>query len=614
MRLGHSVIKKENCLRLSHNTTDNPFILENFLFKEQLKFVLDPSPFKTAVCSRRSGKTVSCAADLINTAVKFNGINCLYITLSRNNAKKIIWKDLIKINEQHKLRGRIDSTELSITFPNNSVIYLSGAKDKTEIEKFRGLSIKKCYIDESQAFRSYIEQLIDDIITPALMDYAGSLCLIGTPGPIPSGYFYQCSELNKEWSHHEWTFWNNPHIVEKSKMSHQSLLNRELKRRGIGTDHPSIQREWFGKWVLDSDALLIHYNESVNHFEELLPAKYHFIMGIDIGFHDADAIAIIAWSEADPVTYLVEEMINTKQGLTELVEQINGLQLKYDCDKLVIDTGGLGKKLAEEMIRRHSIPVEAADKTRKMESIEFLNDALRSSRFKAKKDSRFAQDTYLIEVDREKSTPDKVIVSSKYHSDICFVAGTLITMSEGTKKIEDVCVEDKVLTRYGVKNVIASGLTCNNAEIIELEFSNGSIIRCTHAHPFFTIERGFIRADALSYGDSFVAKNFLSQTNTPKSDSAVKLVRRSHVLDSAPVYNLTVEDKHEYFANEILVSNCDAVIYAFKESPSFSYEAPIIKLPYGTKEWLDQEAERMEVEAEEYFTKMEEDVKGEEWA
>ena len=402
------------------------FSLEKFLFDKQLKFVEDPRPYKLAVCSRRSGKTIACAADLVATALGSKDVVCLYITLSRNNAKKLIWPELKKINRKYELGAVEDATELSMLFPNGSMIYLSGAKDQSEIEKFRGLALKKCYIDECQSFREYIKELIDDIITPALLDYAGSLCLIGTPGPIPAGYFAEVAGVVPEkkneadsWAHHGWTFFDNPHIEAKSGMSHQALLQRELKRRGVQEDDPSIQREFFGRWVLDSDSLWIHYNKDLNDYKELNvhQHKYEYIMGIDLGFKDADAIAVLAWSDTDPNTYLVEEVVADKQGLTELVDQIKMLQEKYKVSKMVIDEGGLGKKLAEEMRRRHHLPVQPADKVRKQENVAFLNDALRTGRFKAKYNSNFVKDSFLVEIDRSKSTPDKIKLSDKYHSD-----------------------------------------------------------------------------------------------------------------------------------------------------------------------------------------------------
>src|ERR1035437_6378205 len=394
------------------------FNLSEFLFDKQFSFVNDANPFKVAGCSRRSGKTVACAAHLIDVATKNEGVVCVYITLSRNNAKRIIWPELQRINRTYNLGGHLDLTELSIRFPNHSIIYLSGAKDQSEIEKFRGLPIKLCYIDETQSFKSYLEGLIDDVLAPALMDHAGSLCLIGTPGPIPSGYFHACAVHSTAWSKHGWSFFDNPFITAKAGNTHRDLLERELTRRGVSAEDPSIQREWFGKWVLDSESLLLHYTEALNHYEALPQARWNYIMGIDLGFVDADAIAVLAWSESQPATYLVEEVVINKQGITELVSQIEALRKTYEISKMVIDEGGLGKKIAEELRRRHHIPVVAAEKVRKMENMAFLNDALRTSRFKAKKNSRFAQDSFLIEIDRDKSTPDKIRVKDTMHSDI----------------------------------------------------------------------------------------------------------------------------------------------------------------------------------------------------
>ncbi len=424
--------------------SESIFDVSSYLFPEQLSFIRDSSPNKLAVCSRRSGKTIACAADLIETALTNPNTVSLYITLSRNNAKKIIWREIKKINRDYALGGIENLSELSMTFPNHAIIYLSGAKDTNEIEKFRGLAIKKVYIDEAQSFREYIRELIDDVLAPALMDYAGTLILIGTPGPIPTGYFHDCSVASSNWSKHSWTFWNNPFILAKSKMTHQQMLDRELKRRGVTALDPSIQREWYGRWVLDSDSLLIHYDAKKNHYPELppiIPKKYAYIMGIDLGFDDADAIAVLAYEENSPNTYLVEEKVVAQQGLTELVDQIQLLRNKYDISKIVIDQGGLGKKLAEEMRRRHSIPVEPADKARKMEHIAFLNDNLRTGKFKAKSASKFAQDSYLVEIDRDKSTPDKIKVSDKYHSDIidavlyAFVASPAFSYREPIKSL-----------------------------------------------------------------------------------------------------------------------------------------------------------------------------------
>lgn len=400
-------------------TASRAFNLRDFLFPEQLAFVTDPSPNKIAMCSRRSGKTISCAADLIKTAIENSNVACLYITLSRNNAKKIIWRELKKINRDYALQAVENLSELSITYSNGSIIYLSGAKDSNEIEKFRGLALKLVYIDEAQSFREYIKDLIDEILAPSLMDYAGTLCMIGTPPAVPVGYFYNAfNSVSTNWSRHSWTFFNNPFIVAKSKKTHQQMLDRELARRGVKADDPSIQREWFGKCVTDTDSLLLQYDLIRNDFDVPPKADYVYLLGVDIGHDDADALAVLAWSESSPNIYLVEERLNRGQDITDLMNMIESMRKTYNISKIIVDTGGLGKKITEELIRRHQIPLQAADKVRKMENIALLNDFLRTGRFKAKKDSNFAKDSFLVEIDRDKSTPDRIKVSDKYHSDI----------------------------------------------------------------------------------------------------------------------------------------------------------------------------------------------------
>jgi len=402
-------------------TQQKAFTLEDFCFGKQLEFVKDPSPYATALCSRRAGKTTGCAADLVHTAIGREGIVCLYITLNRLSAKRIIWPDLIKICREYNLGAKINESELSITFKNGSRIYVSGAKDKSEIEKFRGLALALCYIDECQAFRSYIQELIDEVIAKGLFDYAGRLRLIGTPGPVPVGYFYDCSQSTR-WAHHHWTMFDNPWLPIKSGMSHEDILQRELDRKGVTREDPSIQRECFGRWAFDPDSLVFRYNEQLNDYRELpkVRSEWTYVIGVDIGFTDADAICVIGWNEENKESYLVDELITHKQGITELANQLEGFIKRYNPLRIVMDTGGLGKKIAEEIRKRYQIPINPAEKARKFEYIELLNDAMRTRRFFAKKSSRFAEDAKLVEWDRDNQDPDgKLKIKDTFHSDIC---------------------------------------------------------------------------------------------------------------------------------------------------------------------------------------------------
>jgi Terminase large subunit, T4likevirus-type, N-terminal len=389
------------------------FSVEDICFDKQIAFIQDKSRFKTGVCSRRSGKTVSCAVDLLVTASSLQG-DVAYITLNRRSAKKIIWRDLLKYNKQFNLGGHPDNTELTLKMPNGSIIHLYGAKDETDADKIRGMSFRKVYIDEAQSFRPYLEEMIEDIIEPALTDYYGQLILIGTPGPIPTGFFYNVSH-NDKWAHHHWTMHDNPHIKLKSGQDPATIIAELAERRGLSINSPSIQREFFGQWVKDSDSLVYQFSQDLNIYHEL-PNDLRYVFGVDIGWKDSDAIAVLGYSASMRKVYLVEEYIRSKNDITSLANQIKALKTKYDPVKIVMDAGALGRKIQEEIRIRHTLHTEAAEKSRKSEFIALFNDDLRTGKFQALKGSRFEEDSYLVQWDY--SSPERPTVSHDYHTDI----------------------------------------------------------------------------------------------------------------------------------------------------------------------------------------------------
>jgi len=396
----------------------SPFVLEKFLFKEQLDFVSDPARFATAVCSVRAGKSIACAADLMHTAITFPGTTGLYITLARSSGKRIVWPELKAINSTYGLNAFPNESELSMKFPNGSMIYCFGAGDATEIEKIRGLSnVALVYLDESQAFKSHIRELVEDIITKRLYDTDGRCRMIGTPGPVPAGYFYECSHSPK-WSHHAWTLHKNPWIERKSGKTVEQLIQQDCDRKGVDVNDPSIQRECFGKWVLDSNSLVFKYDAKRNHFD-VLPELTDYVIAVDIGLRDADAVAVIGWHKNFTTCYLVEEFVQSGQDITMLAGQLERLVKRYNPLKLIMDAGGLGAKIAEELRKRFTLPIVAAEKTRKNEFIALTNDALRNGKFMARATSHFAQDCMIIEWDLDKSTSDRLVMKQDPHSDIC---------------------------------------------------------------------------------------------------------------------------------------------------------------------------------------------------
>jgi hypothetical protein len=391
-----------------------PIVLDGN-FPAQNAFVNDPNRNIVAQCSRRAGKSNGLALRFFKTLAKYPKSQCIYLGLTQESAREIMWPVLQEINDKYQLGCVFVESKMIMKHPNGAKLKIMGADLKNFIKRLKGRKYPGIAIDEAQDFGTHLQSLVDDVLTPSTADYEdGWLALTGTPGPVPQGYFFEITQNRRfGYSFHEWTLLDNPHMPNP-----KAFIDEIKEKREWDDNNPTLLREYRNKWVLDVEALWIRYKEGLNHYTEMPKGEYNYILGIDIGFKDADALAVLAWSESDPNTYLVEELITSKQGLTELVDQVHEMYTKYKISKSVIDEGGLGKKLAEEMRRRHAIPVQAADKARKQENVELLNDHLRRSKFKAKSNSRFAQDSYLVQIDWAKSTPDRIIINKTPHSDI----------------------------------------------------------------------------------------------------------------------------------------------------------------------------------------------------
>ena len=138
----------------------------------------------------------------------------------------------------------------------------------------------------------------------------------------------------------------------------------------------------------------------------------------------------------------------------------------------------------------------------------------------------------------------------------CFVAGTMIATLDGEVPVESLNVGDLVLTRGGIRRVIAA--RSRLAEVGRVSFSSGAELIGTAEHPVLTAH-GWTSLRELTIGSWVVS--IVADIAAPSSDrelgtSVASVVSTWEVRDTARVYNLTVEGEHEYFANGILVHNC----------------------------------------------------------
>lgn len=326
-----------------------------------------------------------------------------------------MWPTLKRLLRENGVACKLNNVELTATLENGSVIYLLGGNSEEHADVIRGMGrVAVIYVDEAQLFRAHLKEFVEDILIKRLYDLNGRLRLIGTPPPILTGFFIDLAGLCG-WTQFHWTLHSNPWIEKQSGKTAEELIEQDCQTRGCTRDDPSIQRECYGMLVQDIQALLLQYNPTINDYETLPEGRYHYLLGVDLGSVDSNALSVLAWTDSGPVTWLVEEIVTPGQLIDQLAADIKRLMAKYPFSKMIADAGGLGKMIVDDLRARHGLPLEAADKTGKMANYALLNNALRTGNFRAKKKSIFAQDCNLLEKDRDKSTADKIVV--KGHSD-----------------------------------------------------------------------------------------------------------------------------------------------------------------------------------------------------
>lgn len=377
--LARSIVSKLE--RRVEEETDPPYV--DALFDVQKDFFADGSPRKVAVCGRRSGKTEGVAAWLLDGARQLAGGLSVYIALSRNNCRLILWSTLIAINERHGLNlwFREQDNQLIVQCPNGHRIWLAGCKDSAEIEKFRGVKLKRAAIDEAASYGSYLRDLVFDVLEPALLDYKGEICMVGTPGAIPAGLFYEAStgDGGPQWSTHHWCVLNNPYIPHAAKW----LAQKKVENKWTD-DHPTYQREWLGNWVSDLGSLVYPFNAERNIFHKRPDADNGWVtaLGIDVGYEDSTAFVVGCYRRGHPEIYILHVEKRAHMIPSSVAVRIIQLQKQFDCYSVIMDTGGIGKAYAQQASDRYGIHIEPARKTEKRAHIEIVRGELLTGNIK----------------------------------------------------------------------------------------------------------------------------------------------------------------------------------------------------------------------------------------
>lgn len=414
-------------------------------FKEQLEFIHDPSRRKANKAGRRSGKTYAVVIYLIYTALTKPGSNSVYICLNFNQARRAVWYStrtgIVGLDARYGLGLKFNATYLEATAPNGSRISFLGGENAQLIEKFRGDAYDLVVVDECKSFRPKVfDELIRDILIPATMDTRGTVAMVGNPGYLPLGTYYEVTRPDSErslpyarrknasrdelaqrpWSVHHWTAAANNVVKDRWGVPVDVWAEclAEKAANGWSDDNPGWRTEYLGEWVIDGTGRVYAFSDVEGHNtykprQEEPPAgsnalcgldpahEWRYLLGVDLGSNDATAFVVAAYSPTCDTLYYVYDYTDTGMTMAQVAAKVLELEDQFGFEAMVADTGGLGKTIVESLNDTYELYLEPASKGDKMANIALMNSDFHEGRIKAHPDLRLTHEWSTLVLDSQ---------------------------------------------------------------------------------------------------------------------------------------------------------------------------------------------------------------------
>lgn len=292
--------------------------LTKTLYKEQREIFEDPNRYLFAICSRRVGKSTLASRLLVADSLEPNHRG-LYIGPKATHAKGIGLKmvlDLLESMKYVRIKGsqtfssnpstieyrvHTDPGGAEVEFNNGSTITFRGNSKTGEADNYQGFKYTFCVVDEVQS-QCCLEYLLNQILSAAMVDVKGSKqLLIGTPPRVPNTY---CEKLwnmkDNVYSKYNWDMSKNPYLENDV----ETEIEIACKKAGVNKDSTFIQREYYGKFVYDTEALIFKDYKLYDKIpEDFIPTKVW--VGVDWGYVDSNAITVTAVDYYNKKAYVI---------------------------------------------------------------------------------------------------------------------------------------------------------------------------------------------------------------------------------------------------------------------------------------------------------------------
>lgn len=275
----------------------------------------------------------------------------------------------------------------TITFPAGGRVRLMGMSNSAEVQKLRGEDLLAAYFDECGVPKSEVlKEAVLSCAWEALRRHRGEpgsgASLSGTPGPLPEGFFWECTAQQMYGaSNHFGLIFDNPIfqvVGSNGRTKAEESIEEDLEKKlYISREDSRFRREVLAQWCLPSELRCYGHWSGLLLPDSSAPWLGRTVMAVDFGWHDHTAIVILRLVDFEEEYPQPDGSVKIVKGervhvlfaekrqhwkLPALADRIRELQTTYSVGTIVGDSAGGSKQVVESFASQFGVAMLAAQK------------------------------------------------------------------------------------------------------------------------------------------------------------------------------------------------------------------------------------------------------------
>lgn len=333
-----------------------------------------------ALAGRQSGKSHGGALACCLIGSTLPGVNLVYVTSTYASCKRMAFLPAVEHNRVHGLGGAANHSDMSITFPNGTVVYFMGADTDRLIDRLRGIpNLVLVLIDEAGIYDPDKLKTMIEAVRPGLRPMAGTLCVMGTPSRAgKQGTWYDITE-NLHFEQHRFDYRDNDRVPSFAAV--EALIDEELAAMGLTRESAYFMREYLALFEVDLAEKV--YQLTDENLIDVIPTDLDtFITGGDLGVRANDALLSLGWNQARPgEVFAADQELASGQDSIACADMVESHNAKRKPILIAMDPGGLGQKTILTVKRLYpKVPIHEAQKPPIGVQVRYANDLLQGTR------------------------------------------------------------------------------------------------------------------------------------------------------------------------------------------------------------------------------------------